>query len=57
MVGRKAKVVKAIKKGKVGIVKINKLKYKAISLNEIKENSIVKIIDVSEFILKVEKTK
>ena len=57
MVGRKAKVVKAIKKGKVGIVKINKIKYKAISLNEIKENSIVKIIDVSEFILKVEKTK
>ena len=57
MVGRKAKVVKAIKKGQVGIVKINKLKYKAISLNEIKENSIVKIIDVSEFILKVEKTK
>ena len=57
MLGRKAKVVKAIKKGKVGIVKINKIKYKAISLNEIKENSIVKIIDVSEFILKVEKTK
>ena len=55
MLGRKAKVVKAIKKGKVGIVKINKIKYKAISLNEIKENSIVKIIDVSEFILRVEK--
>ena len=55
MIGRKAKVVKAIKKGEVGIVKINKLKYKATSLKEIKEDSIVKIVDVSEFILKVEK--
>ena len=57
MIGRKAKVIKVIKKGEVGIVKINKLKYKAISLSEIKENSIVKIIDVKEFILKVEKIK
>ena len=55
MIGRKAKVVKVIKKGEVGIVKINKLKYKATSLKEIKEDSIVKIVDVSEFILKVEK--
>ena len=57
MIGRKAKVIKVIKKGEVGIVKINKLKYKAISLSKIKENSIVKIIDVKEFILKVEKIK
>lgn len=55
MIGRKAKVVKVIKKGEVGIVKINKLKYKATSLKEIKENSIVKIVDVSEFVLRVEK--
>ena len=55
MIGRKAKVVKVIKKGEVGIVKINKLKYKATSLKEIKEDSMVKIVDVSEFILKVEK--
>ena len=57
MVGREAKVVKVIKKGQVGIVKINKLKYKATALNEIKEGTIVKIIDVSEFILEVEKAK
>ena len=57
MVGRKAIVVKSIVKGKVGVIKINKLKYKAISTNEIKKDSIVKIVDVSEFILKVEKTK
>ena len=55
MIGRKAKVIKVIKKGEVGIVKINKLKYKATSIKEIKEDSIVKIVDVSEFILKVEK--
>ena len=55
MIGRKAKVVKVIKKGEVGIVKINKLKYKATSIKEIKEDSMVKIVDVSEFILKVEK--
>ena len=57
MVGREAKVVKVIKKGQVGIVKINKLKYKATALNEIKEGTIVKIIDVSEFILEIEKAK
>lgn len=55
MIGRKAKVIKVIKKGEVGIVKINKLKYKATSIKEIKEDSMVKIVDVSEFILKVEK--
>lgn len=57
MIGRTGQVVKAIKKGEVGIIKINKLKYKAVSSSEIKENSMVKIVDVSEFILKVEKTK
>ena len=57
MVGRKAKVIKTIKSGKMGIVKINKLKYKAISTKDIKENNIVRITDVSEFILKVEKEK
>ena len=57
MIGRKAKVVKVIKKGEVGIVKINKLKYKATALNEIKESSLVEIIDVSEFVLKVKKVK
>ena len=41
----------------MGIVKINKLKYKAISTKDIKENNIVRITDVSEFILKVEKEK
>ena len=55
MIGRKAKVIKVIKKGEVGIVKINKLKYKATSIKKIKEDSMVKIVDVSEFILKVEK--
>ena len=57
MIGRKAKVIKLIKKGEVGIVKINKLKYKAISIEEIKENSIVEIVDISEFILKVKPVK
>ena len=57
MIGRKAKVIKSIKNGEIGIVKINKLKYKAISTTEIKEDTMVKIVDVSEFILKVEKDK
>ena len=55
MIGRKGIVVKPIKKGEIGIIKINKLKYKAISTSEIKENSKVEIIDISEFILKVKK--
>ena len=57
MIGRQGKVVKTIKNGQVGIIKINKLKYKATSIKEIRKDSIVKIVDVSEFILKVEKTK